>query len=66
MAEFDDDRKVVMIKGRMRRLGLDLDRYIGQITNTWPRPGTPQVPPWVRFHMQGQNCLSRSDASPGG
>jgi hypothetical protein len=45
MAEFDDDRKVVMIKGRMRRLGLDLDRYIGQITNTWPRPGTPQVPP---------------------
>lgn len=24
-----------MIKNRMKSLGIDLDRYIGQITNTW-------------------------------
>jgi hypothetical protein len=44
MAEFDNDRTVVMIKGRMKRLGLDLDRYIGQITNTWS-----QIPPGFAF-----------------
>ena len=44
MAEFDNDRTVVLIKGRMKRLGLDLDRYIGQITNTWP-----QIPPGFAF-----------------
>jgi hypothetical protein len=32
---FDKDRTVVSIKNRMKRLGIDLDRYIGRITNTW-------------------------------
>ena len=35
MGQFDQDRTVVSIKGRMKRLGIDLDRYIGQITNKW-------------------------------
>jgi hypothetical protein len=35
MGQFDNDRTVVVIKSRMQRLGVDLDRYIGEITNKW-------------------------------
>lgn len=35
MGEFDKDPTVVMIKNRMKRLGIDLDKYLGRITNTW-------------------------------
>jgi hypothetical protein len=35
MAQFDNERTVVSIKNRMKGLGIDLDRYVGQITNKW-------------------------------
>lgn len=35
MGQFDNDRTVVLIKNRMKRLGIDMDCYIGQITNKW-------------------------------
>jgi hypothetical protein len=35
MGQFDSDRTVVSIKNRMKNLGMDMDRYIGQITNKW-------------------------------
>ena len=35
MGPFDNDHAVILIKNRMRNLGIDLDRYIGEITNTW-------------------------------
>jgi hypothetical protein len=35
MANFDQDPTVILIKNRMRRLGIDMDQYIGVITNTW-------------------------------
>jgi hypothetical protein len=40
MGKFDNDRVVVLIKNRMKLLGVDLDQYIGVITNTWSE--TPQ------------------------
>ena len=40
MGSFDKDPTVVTIKNRMKRRGVDLDRYIGDITNTWNKiPG---------------------------
>jgi hypothetical protein len=35
MGQFDSDRTVVSIKNRMKALGIDLDRYIGVVTNKW-------------------------------
>src|SRR5215472_7614541 len=35
MGQFDKDATVVRIKNRMQSLGIDLDRYIGQVTNKW-------------------------------
>lgn len=35
MGQFDNDRTVILIKNRMKRLGIDLEKYIGKITNTW-------------------------------
>lgn len=35
MGQFDNVRTVISIKNRMKKLGVDLDRYIGQITNKW-------------------------------
>lgn len=35
MGQFDKDRTVLSIKSRLKRLAIDLDKYIGQITNTW-------------------------------
>ena len=35
MGQFDNDRTVILIKNRMKALGVNLDRYIGHITNTW-------------------------------
>jgi hypothetical protein len=35
MGQFDDSHTVVSIKNRLKRLGVNLDRYIGQITNKW-------------------------------
>jgi hypothetical protein len=35
MGQFDKDRTVVRIKNRIKTLGIDLDRYIGEVTNKW-------------------------------
>jgi hypothetical protein len=35
MASFENDKTVLLIKQRMRQGGIDLDKYIGQITNSW-------------------------------
>jgi hypothetical protein len=35
MASFDNDPTVLSIKERMKQLGIDLGKYIGQITNKW-------------------------------
>lgn len=35
MGKYDRAPTVVSIKNRMKRLGVDLDRYIGQVTNKW-------------------------------
>lgn len=35
MGQFDNDRTVVLIKNRLKQLGIDLDKYLGTITNTW-------------------------------
>ena len=35
MGQYDNDRTVVSIKNRMKRLGVDLDRYIGRIAKKW-------------------------------
>jgi hypothetical protein len=35
MAQFDNAHTVVLIKNRMKRQGIDLDRYIGRITSRW-------------------------------
>lgn len=35
MGQFDKDPTVIRIKTRLKSLGIDLDKYLGQITNTW-------------------------------
>jgi hypothetical protein len=37
MGSFDNDHTVILIKNRMHQLGVDMDRYIGEITNAWPQ-----------------------------
>lgn len=39
MGQFDNSRTVISIKNRMKGLGINLDQYIGQVTNQWD--GTP-------------------------
>jgi hypothetical protein len=35
MGQYDSDRTVVMIKTRLKQLAIDLERYLGSITNKW-------------------------------
>jgi hypothetical protein len=41
MGQFDNDPKVILIGNRMKLLGVDLLKYIGEITNTFPPPPAP-------------------------
>lgn len=45
MGQFDKDPTVVRIKLRMKLLGIDLDKYLGTITNTWA-----STPPGFHFY----------------
>jgi hypothetical protein len=35
MGQFDNERTVLSIKNRIKGLGINLDQYIGEITNKW-------------------------------
>jgi len=48
MGQFDNERTVVSIKNRMKDSVIDLDRYVGQITNKWD-----SIPAGFGFHLQG-------------
>ena len=51
MGQYDDDKTVVSIKRRMRNRGIDLDQYIGRITNKWD-----STPAGFKFTCKNNAC----------
>jgi hypothetical protein len=57
MGEFDNKHSVLLIKNRMKGLGINLDQFIGQITYWWPdAPNTP-----VGFDFTCKNPATYTD-----
>jgi hypothetical protein len=50
MGQFDNQRTVLTLKSRTKRLGLDLDAYIGRITDYWD-----ETPSGFGFTYKDQN-----------